>query len=334
MNLIRFLFQVLLHLGKTITYHWVVDLAGIVKRFLKSLHALCAFVKKPHPIREGSEKDCVVVNNPSLHRPDPCIYSQEYLLKLGLAVTWDNPDIVVLQGGVPVPENALLPDTEYEIDATVWNNSYDAPVVGLPVRFSYLTFGVATVSTAIGETFVNLGVKGSANQPAVAKMMWKTPPVPGHYCLQVNLDWIDDANPGNNMGQNNLDVVAPHSAATFNFPLRNNSGKENRFTFEVDTYTIPQLPECGTQIAPEDRGTRGERLRRIKARHNKSDYPVPPGWNVEIVPPDVSLAPDDETDIEVRITPPGGFAGEKRFNVNARYGEHYAGGVSLIVSTT
>lgn len=334
MNLIRFLGQVLVHLAKTIAYHWVVDLFGLIKRFLKSLHGLCLFLKEPHPAREGSEKDCVVVDNPSFHRPDPCIYSQECLLKLGLAVTWDNPDIVVLRGGVPVPENALLPDTEYEIDATVWNNSYDAPVVALPVRFSYLTFGVATVSTAIGETFVNLGVKGSANQPALAKMIWRTPAVPGHYCLQVNLDWIDDANPGNNMGQNNVDIVQPHSAATFSFRLRNNSGKENLFTFEVDTYTIPQLPECPSQIVPEDRGPRGERLRRIRARHNKSDYPIPPGWTVEIVPPAVSLAPDDEIDVEVRIMPPSGFAGEKYFNVNALYREHYAGGVSLVVSTT
>lgn len=334
MNLIRFLLQVLSYLAKTITYHWVVDLAGILKRFLQTLRDLCAFLKEPHPVREGSDKDCLVVDNPSFHRPDPCIYSQEYLLKLGLAVTWDNPDIVVRKGGVLVPENALLPDTEYQIEATVWNNSYDAPALGLRVRFSYLSFGVATVSTAIGDTFVNLGVKGGANQPALAKMLWKTPPVPGHYCLQVNLDWVDDANPGNNMGQNNLDVVAPHSAATFKFRLRNNSGKENRYTFEVDTYTIPQLPDCKTEISPEDRGTRAERLRRIRARHNKSDYPVPPDWTVEIVPPDVSLLPDGEIEIEVRITPPGGFAGDKSFNVNALYGEHYAGGVSLVVSTT
>jgi hypothetical protein len=135
------------------------------------------------------------------------------------------------------------------------------------------------------------------------------------------------------MGQNNLDVVAPLSPAMFKFRLRNGTGKENRFTFEVDTYTIPQPPDCKREIASEDRGTRAERLRRIKARHNKNDYPVPPGWTVEIVPPQVSLPPGDEIDIAVQITPPGGFAGNKSFNVNAAYGEHYAGGVTLVVAT-
>jgi len=333
MNGLRFLLKVLLHVLRTLAYGWVLDLADIVKRLLEALKKLIAYLKLPHADRDEAHKGCDTIDNPAMHRPDPCIYSQEYLLKLGLPVTWDNPDIVIRKGGVPVPENALEPDTDYVIEATIWNNSYEAPAVGLSVGFSFLTFGVATVATAIGGTSVNLGVKGGVNHPALAHMPWRTPPTPGHYCLQVKLDWPDDVNPGNNVGQNNLDVVTPQSPAVFHFTLRNNIGKQDWFAFEVDTYTIPTLPECPTQIGPDDRGPFPERLRRIKARHDKSLFPVPAGWIVTITPPQVSLVPDAEVDITVSITPPAAFAGTKQFNVNANHGAGYAGGVSLIVST-
>jgi len=177
-------------------------------------------------------------------------------------------------------------------------------------------------------------VKGGDDEPVVANMLWKTPTGPGHYCLQVLLVWIDDANPANNMGQNNLDIVAAHSPAEFKFQLRNNTGKENRFTFEVDTYTIPTQPECPTTIAREDRGPLSKRLRRIKAKHDKSNFPVPPGWTVELVPAAPSLSPNDEITVTARITPPDSFTGAKSLNLNVRYGERYAGGVTLVVSKT
>ena len=331
MNVIKFTLQVLVYLLKTVTYQWIFDAIAIVKRFLKALKNFSDFQKLPHPEREEAN-DCTIIDNPAIHRPDPCIYSQLYLLKLGLAVTWDNPDIVIMKSGVPVPEHELLPDTEYEIDATIWNNSYEAPVVGLKVMFSYLSFGVATAEHSIGTTFVNLGVKGGVNHPALAKMLWKTPPQPGHYCLQVALEWFDDLNRENNLGQNNLDVVTPQSPAEFQFRLKNNTGKPDRFTFEVDTYSLPELEECPETIPAEDKGTRAERLRRIRARHNRANFPVPAGWTVEITPAEVSLLADEETDITVKITPPDDFSGQKPFNVNAIYGENYAGGVSLIVS--
>jgi hypothetical protein len=77
------------------------------------------------------------------------IYSQKYLLSLGLAVTWDNPDLALLKNGVQVSEGEPLPNTEYKIQATIRNNSYNAPIVGLNVDFSFLRFGVTTISTPI-----------------------------------------------------------------------------------------------------------------------------------------------------------------------------------------
>jgi hypothetical protein len=332
MNLIKFLLRLLLEFLKILSYRWIVDGIDIVKRGLQALKNFWDFQKLPHPVQEEIDSRCEVIDNPAFHRPDPCIYSQQYLLQLGLAVTWDNPDIVLRKGGVIVTEHDLEPDTEYEIDATIWNNSYEAPVVGLKVDFSFLTFGVATVITPIGTTDVSLGVKGGVNHPAHGKMLWKTPPVAGHFCLQVALVWFDDANPANNLGQNNVDVVAAASPATFSFRLRNNTDKANQYRFEVDTYVIPAQDACKPTIPPEDRGPRAERLRRIRAKHNRANFPVPPGWTVVLTPAEIALNPADEVDIAVVITPPAGFTGQQPFNVNAIYGGKYAGGVSLVVT--
>ena len=42
-------------------------------------------------------------------------------MKLGLPVTWDNPDIAVLLGGVEQNTFDLRVDTEYEIRTTGWS---------------------------------------------------------------------------------------------------------------------------------------------------------------------------------------------------------------------
>jgi hypothetical protein len=332
MNVIKFLAKVLVHLLKVLAYRWAIDGADLVKRLIEAIKNSCARLKLPHADQESGGKDPCKVDHPAFHRPDPCIYSQQYLLSLGLPVTWDNPDIVLRRGGVIVAENDLLPNTDYEIGATIWNNSYEAPCVGLKVIFSYLSFGVATVSNAIGTTFVNLGVKGGVNHPADARMPWKTPATPGHYCLQVLLVWIDDLNPANNLGQNNLDVVAAHSPAQFSFKLRNAGDKPRTYAFEVDTYKIPDPELCKATIGPEDRGTFTERLRRIQARHDRSLFPVPPGWSIDIQPASPHLLAKQEIDVAVAITPPDGFTGEMPFNVNALFEGAYAGGVTLTVS--
>jgi hypothetical protein len=61
---------------------------------------------------------------------------------------------------------------------------------------------------------------------------------------------------------------------------------------------------------------------------------VPPGWAVDLLPSHVSLLPDEEVDITVDVTPPPDFTGTMPFNVNALYGNKYAGGITLYVSKT
>jgi hypothetical protein len=332
MNLLKFVLKVLLELLKTIAYGWVLIIIEFIKRLIQTIKQFCAYLKLPHADQTDLDDKCAHFDHPALHQPDPCIYSQQYLLSLGLPVTWDNPDISLLLNGVVVPETNLLPDTEYEIDATIWNNSFDAPVVGLRIEFSFLSFGASTVSNPIGATYVDLGVKSGPNCPALAKMLWRTPAIPGHYCIQVNILWADDANPGNNLGQNNVDVVAAHSPADFVFRLRNNTDTAQDYSFQVDTYAIPPQPDCADRITAADRGNFAQRLTRIKAVHNRANFPIPPGWTVGIVPPAVTLPSGDETDIHVTISPPAGFTGATPFNVNVVYKKRYAGGVTLYVT--
>jgi hypothetical protein len=314
---------------KGIAFDWIVALIEIIRLFLAWLKKFCR-PKLPHSETNTTNTECAIIDHPAFHRPDPLIYSQSYLSSLGLAVTWDNPDIALFENGVQVSEGDLQPNTTYEIRATIWNNSYDAPIAGLRVDFSFLTFGVTTVSTPIGTTAIDLGVKGGAQHPAIARIAWTTPPA-GHYCIVVSFNWVDDANPANNVGQNNVNVVAATSPAIFTFRIRNAEQKPRNYRMEADTYTLPAPDECAAR--PPKPSESRKRWAQLQQRHNRSMFPVPPGWSVEFAPPMADLLPGEEVDVTVTITPPAQFTGRKAFNINAimAHGVH-AGGVSVYVT--
>ncbi len=267
-------------------------------------------------------------------RPDPRIYSQAWLMAKGLAVTWDNPDISLFDGAAPAPPHALLPGHAYLIRARIWNGSPEAPAVNMRVRFSYLSFGIGTTSTPIGETFVDLPVKGAAGLPAIAEMAWTTPATPGHYCIQVELLWADDADPGNNLGQTNLLVKqlnSPH--AKFSFRLRNDSAEARAFALRTDAYRLPALPDCPRREAEFPRG-RPTGERDPFAAHRPAAHRVPDGWRVAIEHDEAAvLHPGEEREVTVDVTAPEGFSGHLDLNVNAiartADGEVLAGGVTL-----
>ncbi len=254
-----------------------------------------------------------------------------YLMNLGIAVTWDNPDIHLELGGLPVPSEWILPSTTYDVVAQIWNGSTDAPAVNLPVRFSYLTFGIGQTRVPIGQTVVDLPVKGAPGSPAFAHMKWTTPSAAGHYCLQVELIWSDDANPANNVGQENTNVKPLNSPrAAFTFPVRNDTGQVQALLLEADTYTVPNRHPCPDQT-PDGRGGGGRqprdvpspadeiarRQREAQALHDRRAHPVPTGWRVDIRPGELVLAPGAEQQVTVDITAIDGFAGRQAFNVHA-----------------
>jgi hypothetical protein len=298
-------------------------LIGWLAWLLCSLLRLCRLV-----CRDRKQPDTPNVPPWAYRQPDPLIYSQQYLQAQGLAVTWNNPDIHLESPGapgVPVDSHDLQPDTDYLVIARVWNGSTTAPAPGLPVHVSFLEFGIGTTRHDVGQTAVDLAVKGAAGCPAFATVGWHTPATPGHYCLQVQLIWDDDANPANNMGQHNTDVKplnSPHAA--FDFPLRNGSETALLLRLQADAYDIPPPPECQPDNGPDA-------VRRRRARHNRAAWPLPAGWQVAVTPAEARLDPGQSTQVTADITAPDGYVGRQAINVNAYAGQALVGGVTFYV---
>jgi len=186
--LIKLILGFLWAILRTLLYGWILGLIQVVREIWART---CRAARKKHlPGRQGkaSPKPCVNLSDPAVKRPDPLIYDQYYLMALGFAVTWDNPDIWLELGGVVVPSGDLKPNTTYDVVARIWNSSTEGVVVGLPVHFSYLSFGAGVKSNTLkpgpDTISVDLGVKGSPECPAFARTKWTTPAA-GHYCLQA-----------------------------------------------------------------------------------------------------------------------------------------------------
>lgn len=259
-------------------------------------------------------------------RPDPLVYSQHYLMSQGLSVTWDNPDVELFQNGFPVPSSSLEPDQEYEVRVRVWNGSYNSAAINLPVHLSFLTFGIATISTPIATaTIPMLGAKGTAAQPATATFTWRTPAEPGHYCLQAFLDCPDDANPDNNLGQENVSVGRLESPAKFRLAVRNRASVRRAIVFEADTYQLPAYGPCDQDYVDQFGDRRfPSRLAESRAHwawakrtQAYGAFPVPEDWTVTIEPDHLVLEQDEETVVEVTLEPTSpAFNGTKSFNIN------------------
>jgi hypothetical protein len=202
----------------------------------------------------------------------------------------------------------------------VWNNSTEAPAIGMPVRLSFLDFGVGTVPIPIGTGTIDVGVKGSSTQPAFVSIPWTTPATPGHYCLQALLDPVDDVDRENNLGQENTDVRPMQSPASFTFELRNAAAVPHTFHFELDSYALPSLSPC-SENEPRDRTV---------ARHRRSAHPVPDDFAVSVVPAQPQLAAGAQTTITVKIEGPPGYVGSQPVNVNVFHELGFVGGVTLI----
>lgn len=326
---------------------WLTDLIALIRRWLatgkRGKHL--RDVRRGRPLRCAPK--CAVVRPDVYRRADPMIYSQFYLMEQGLAVTWDNPDIQLYENGVPAPSASLEADTVYDVVATIYNNSTNAPAVGLPVTFAFRSFGVGATLTPIGTVKVDLPVKGSPQHPVHATIKWHTPATAGHYCLLVLLTWPDDANPKNNLGQENTNVGVAASPATFTFPVRNEDTIRKRIQMTADAYVIPPRIMCRDRPAKKDSDRRHAAQKRhdvfippteeaadwtlARVRHGAGAFPMPAGWSVAIQPADFELDPSATQNVTVAITPPDDFRGERSFNINAMYGTGLLGGVTLKV---
>lgn len=289
-----------------------------IHAFLCKIAELIRYILRYYKRQTPAPAGCVACP-PALKKPDPFLYSQQYLMGLGLPVTWDNPDIFIYLNGVLVDPHDLHAGTAYTVVARIWNGSTDIPVVDMPVVFSYLSFGIATQSNPIGTVKIDLSVVGLPGCPAFAAIDWVTPATLGHYCIQVLVQPPDDSNWLNNLGQRNTDVAQAHSPAVFSFAVGNHGRKRARTVrFTTDAYVIPPLEPCDGRKRTVDR----------------TAPPVPPGWTVTLTPEAFTLEPDHEQQVEVAITPPAGFIGTMPINVHGWDVGGPIGGVTLIVEAT
>jgi hypothetical protein len=282
------------------------------------------------PEHQAVLSNCIPVRHSAYKRPDPCIYDQYYLASLGLPVSWNNPDMMILRNGVPVTSNdELQPATQYRIRATIQNRSTGV-AVDMPVTFSYLSFGMGTQSHFIGSTAVDLGAPGSADCPARAEMDWVTPVAPGHYCVQVSFQCPDDLNPNNNLGQTNTEVVTAQSPVHTSFSVANQDRVSREYHFEVDTYTIPVPLACSEMPRVSTRTNLGVPTF-VQQRHTDAAKALPEDWAIALTPERPVIAPGEEVTIQAVITPPDDFHGTQPINIHSWSGSKLVGGITLLV---
>jgi hypothetical protein len=326
------------------SFHRLLSQLAVIIR--ATLRRLCLLLRRRQEHRRPPTSHCCLRLPNVRVRPDPLLYSQPYLASQGLAVTWDNPDIQLYENGTPIPSHTLQPDQDYEVRVRIWNGSYDAPAIGLSVALSYLSFGIATTSTPIGTARVDLGAKGTANHPAFASLTWRTPREAGHYCLQAQLDWADDANPDNNLGQENVQVGTFASPARFAFRVRNEASVPRLIAFEADAYALQEQPPCDDDERFGRPNRYPSRLAESRARwawardtQARERFPVPEGWRVAFEPSRIELDAGAEQEIEIVVeTEDEAFRGSRSFNVHGfaidprSAGRRHIGGVTVIVS--
>ncbi|MGY1896365.1 hypothetical protein [Nocardia gipuzkoensis] len=311
----------------------------ILLALVKFLRA-CLVGRTPRPSGKRSEGSvtgsvpAAVVPEFALREADPLIYSQRWLQQQGLAVTWHNPDIhleLASEPGVAVDTSALSPNTMYRVFARIWNGSTDGPAANVEVQFSYLDFGIGGVAIPIDSDTVDVPVKGAAGLPAIAEVDWRTPPQPGHYCLQAQIVWPFDANPDNNLGQHNVDVKALNSpVARFTVPVRNILRRDATIRLVVDGYELPRRRLC-----PPETPDAEEQARRARAEHEPRAHPVPAHWRVSFDGIDnaeqqLRLAAGETREVQVTVTAPDEFVGRQAINIHGFEGRHLIGGVTLI----
>ena len=296
------------------------------------------------PRRRYPDGDCCVHLPPSVYkRADPLIYAQYYLMTQGLAVTWDNPDIDIVDGAGNPVLGPLSRGRTYRVRVRVWNGSYDAPAVGLLVELSYLSFGAQTLSNPIASAQINLGAKGASDCPAYADFTWRTPRDAGHYCLQARLIWSDDANPDNNLGQKNVAVANARSPARFAFAVRNTASVPKRFAFAADGYALRPLQSCREQAErwerPKFRRAESEqRWRAALEDHGFGRFALGEDWRVTFEPEYLSLEAGEQREVRVAVEPlDAAFRGTHPVNVNVFMlddggDRELVGGVTLIVA--
>ena len=287
---------------------------------------------------EGSQSlPCLPIPAGVWLQPDAYLYSQRYLMSLGIGVTWDNPDVELTDmSGAVVGSHDLLPSTEYRITATIHNRSNDAPAPGMPVVFTLFSFGAGGSSQPLGSDLINLPVRAAPGEPALASVVWKTPPVAGHHCIQIEAVWADDANQLDNMGQHNTVIrgVARGQRIEVRIPVVHSMQGRTRLRARLDSYVLPERPLRRQEKRESDEAF----LKRIAAANAPERFPAAEGWMAEISRREIVQDPDETSVLDFQATVPASAqpGSEQRFNVavSEESTGKMVGGVTVILRVT
>lgn len=248
-DLLRMMGRMLIRLPlEVVTALWrlIVMLALLLLLLVHLVAEFLEWVCKKRPERPPPKHCCEVP--PHVKRsPDPCLYSQFYLMAQGLSVTWDNPDIwITLPDGTPVESHALQPATKYLVHGRIHNASFD-PALGTAVRCLYRPYSFNSPDRVPIEVLPDgservIVLHIAPWQSEVAVFRWTTPPTPNqHWCLQVECSHPADKNPNNNLGQENTQVLGGSSGSHVQTGARlfNPTDRTMLARVTIDQYAVP-----------------------------------------------------------------------------------------------
>lgn len=344
----------------------------LIEWFLSIIGLILVFIRQVIDSKEKQklhkwEIKCRTYPSDLLLRPDVYIYSQKWLMSQGMAVTWNNPDVVLRKksDGTIADSHNLLSNTLYDIEINVHNRSTMAPAMGVKVECMARSWGInGPEMTPIGDTVVDVSVLGGSRNPATAIIPWTTPAAQGHYCLQVNLTPPDDILWEDNEGQENTNVKSPNPGPgeqmKFKIPLFNDTNKGKKLIINHDSYILPEKPVPITKekakaivgkvmvrqgylsvlyrpqkpVTIKMREERTKRQNEVTNANKAGKFPSPKKWNARINNNDVLIPKNSKKNVTFSvIVPSDAKSGDvQSFNVfaNDEYGRPI-GGVTLIV---
>lgn len=238
LTILKYLLNSILAIPKTI-YKLLAWLLKILMTLLDKLR------KKKRP-KKRDYKKCMRLPPGVSRWPDPCIYSQKYLMARGISVTWNNPDIQITDVlGNQVSSGNLQADTNYIVNATIHNASFD-PAIGVQVDCTVRKWGIETEDRTPIELdnnglpvikIIHIVPWGSQ----IASFNWHTPAVQReHICIEVKCSHPNDREIENNVGQENTTVIGAASGSSFKIivPFFNALDIEQEFKLWADEYKI------------------------------------------------------------------------------------------------